>query len=591
MSNLCAAIFAAFFFLLSNTNIFSVPSFEGAEGFGADNPGARGKNVYIVTRLDDEDKALNSTYLMEGQFRWALAMAKENGGGYITFATSGTIVLARGAQVYSNTHIAGQTSPGGIAIDGTNAIGGYTFRIEIGAKDVVVRHLRLRGSAYKADGMQHSGENFVIDHCSISWFCDGAIDMVGAKNATVSWTHMGDAAACHDEGYHGLANMHRVNTPNHTMHHNLYSHSAERNPWITEQGQLPGNVYDFRNNVIYNYRKYDTRFHSPESKVNVMGNYFKPGPNSHGDEDGKKRAIVTGGFGASLYLHNNIHVVGHGHVGECCKSGDRYCADPLCPATSDIAALRPDNTYDEWSLAGISGFDNFGPFPGTLVGSVNKLDEPVQTPKVTTHSATQAYDVVLKNFGAFPRDNTDARLETEVRGGTAQWKTDRSPDNNTYSGTVLTDADKDGMPDSWEQGKGSDLMPNGHDLDADYDNIEVYLNERHLDLVGPIPDPVVVAIRGAGFNPGLKGEPSLILSQTAEQVRVKLNLKESGKRIDLSIYNIEGQKVVTLKRGILSAGIYNWMLRKNKYNLSQGVFFARVRINGRVYAKQFVLMN
>src|SRR5215471_6636490 len=59
----------------------TLPSFPGAEGFGATTPGGRGGKVYLVTNLDDSGP---------GSFR---AACEAEGPRIVIFRVSGTIAL------------------------------------------------------------------------------------------------------------------------------------------------------------------------------------------------------------------------------------------------------------------------------------------------------------------------------------------------------------------------------------------------------------------------------------------------------------------------------------------------------------------
>jgi succinate dehydrogenase/fumarate reductase flavoprotein subunit len=109
-------------------------------------------------------------------------------------------------------------------------------------------------------------------------------------------------------------------------------------------------------------------------------------------------------------------------------------------------------------------------------------------PKVTTHKAVEAYELVLKQAGCSPRDAVTRRTIQEVRDGTGEYGR-REPKGGLLEGltpgAAPVDTDKDGMPDEWEKAHGLDpakddsakVMPNG------YTAIEVYVNELAASLV------------------------------------------------------------------------------------------------------------
>jgi hypothetical protein len=134
-----------------------------------------------------------------------------------------------------------------------------------------------------------------------------------------------------------------------------------------------------------------------------------------------------------------------------------------------------------------------------------KLDEEVETGKVTTHSAQMAFQQVLQYAGAsLHRDAVDARYMQEAADGTATYtgtatktgdgKTithrpgiiDFVKDQGGYELESVTrpegfDTDGDGMPDEWEKANGLDPATDDaaeYTLDkvGFYTNVEVYCN-------------------------------------------------------------------------------------------------------------------
>ena len=464
----------------SASALADTPAFPGAEGFGTKTTHARGKPVFHVSRLDDEDKWQKVQYLQEGQFRWALAKAAEAGGGYIVFDVSGAIQLKRTAQIPSNVYIAGQSAPGkGIAIQGAGiGIGGK----DNPAKNVVIRHIRFRGKAQRsADAFNLEGpgtENIVLDHVSISFFQDGAVDIVnGARNVTVQWCHMGDAVFSGTrEKYHCEPNLLRSNVSHVSLHHNYYTHCHSRVPQVSENCVKDGFLIEVSNNVVYDYRKYPSNFDAVNGKGNVVGNYYIPGRFTHGDKGpGTQRGTVTGSNNFTVYVRDNLSVDGLGHDDVGCPGKDQ---DTCRGYDQWVTGARPDDSRPETDIMGKQGA--IGPTPGVLDYSPKRFKD---IPKITYIPAEENIDEVISKFGALPRDNTDKRLVKELLTRSGGWKLEMPDDNNTYEGKSRVDDDGDGMADDWEAKRGGDLEPNGHDLDPVYDNIEVYLNELAEALV------------------------------------------------------------------------------------------------------------
>lgn len=220
-----------------------LPSFPGAEGFGADTPGGRGGKVIFVTNLDDSGP---------GSFR---AACEAKGPRTVLFRVSGTIAL-KSPIVVKNAFltVAGQSAPG----DGI-CLRNYTFGIA--THDVVIRYLRSRlgdESNQQADCIDvlHGARNVVIDHCSATWSIDEALSLSGDnQNITIQWCLIGESLrqSKHAKGAHGFGSLARANGPV-TFHHNLWIHNDARNPRLGDNyGKPPFPIFDVRNNVIYDF--------------------------------------------------------------------------------------------------------------------------------------------------------------------------------------------------------------------------------------------------------------------------------------------------------------------------------------------------
>ena len=115
-------------------SLWAIPSFPGAEGWGAAATGGRGGKVYIVT---------NTNASGAGSFSQALMAAEPR---IIVFRVSGVInsagpeygsYLLRAAQ--NNLTIAGQTSPGGVTLRGTGE--SYWFSYQGAVQNFIFRFL------------------------------------------------------------------------------------------------------------------------------------------------------------------------------------------------------------------------------------------------------------------------------------------------------------------------------------------------------------------------------------------------------------------------------------------------------------------
>jgi hypothetical protein len=235
-----------------------------------------------------------------------------------------------------------------------------------------------------------------------------------------------------------------------------------------------GALCEFSNNVVYNYRKYPSDFDAVNGRANCIGNYYVPGPFTHGDGGSNVRGVIIGSNNTTVYVRDNRAIGGMGHDDAGCPGSDQ---DTCRGNPQEVTAVRPQDGVPETDVMGTAGA--LGPSADFAAGPA-RFDE---MPHVTYSSVEENLNTVVAHFGAWPRDNTDKRLVDELKTRTGAWKLYRYADHNSYAGTAEPDADHDGIPDAWEQARGGDLSPNGHDLHDQYDNIEIYLQHRMEDLL------------------------------------------------------------------------------------------------------------
>lgn len=475
---------------LTATAVFAeekTPAFPGAEGFGRYVTGGRGGEVYHVTSLADDGS--------EGTLRWALA---KGGTKTIVFDVSGTIHLQSSLDIsVGNVTIAGQTAPGdGICV--------ADYPVAIKANNVIVRYMRFRlGNknvlANGADGWDSFGgfdhQDWMIDHCSVSWSIDECLSVLGNKNTTVQWCLVAQSLvnSGHSKGAHGYGG--NWGGSGASFHHNLIAHHGSRTPRLgpRPKTQLDERM-DMRNNVIYNFGG-NGCYGGEGMTVNIVNNYYKPGPGTPTDKKGYRIAGI--GIRTQSYIETYPAYAPALHLW-----GKYYVAGNY---NSKYTPVNNDN----WTY-GIINQINANDCDGTFTAETKdtiKLTEPMDFVATTTHTAADAYDRVLDYAGAsLSRDSFDTLMVSDARNGVASYTGNglskgfvNSQDDNRpadapedwsawptlVSGSAPTDTDGDGMPDEWESANGLDANDpaDGKTIGADgYTNLEHYLNSLVADI-------------------------------------------------------------------------------------------------------------
>ncbi len=438
-------------------------AFPTAEGFGAKAEGGRGGEVLFVTNLKDSGT---------GSLRAAL---EANGRRTVVFKVGGTIKLKKSIEI-KNPYItiAGQTAPGGgitITSDGSLANGTISNVIAIKTHDVIVRHLRVRpapkgSKAINAINVTSNAHDVILDHVSASWGSKGQIPIWNKpSNVTVQNSIIAEGLNLFLDvfgGPHSKGSLTGKGADKITFYRNLFAHNLDRNPWVKTDTPADA-TYQIVNNVIYNWERQGTSMGGVEkggtTKVNLIGNYYKAGPNS--PESGYREVTVF-------------------------KDPDQKT---LVYVKGNIGPNRPNNSMDEWAIVGQNE-------PGNRWVQAPKsfqAKNPFNAPAIPTLSAQNAYNAVLNGAGATKpgRDAVDRRIVNDVIKGTG--KIIKSPSEvggwpNLAKGTPPVDRDKDGMPDAWEKQHGfNPNNANDRNGDADndgYTNLEEYLNELAGDQSG-----------------------------------------------------------------------------------------------------------
>ena len=496
------------------------PAFPGAEGHGRYTQGGRGSETDIpeirhVANLNDKGA---------GSLREAVNGSKKK---IVVFDVGGYIDLESDLVIGDNTTILGQTAPG----DGIT----LRFRTIREGNQNIIRFIRFRRSQVKdvndgADATwQRQKSNIILDHVSMSWSIDEVASFYDNKNFTMQWCTVTEGLANpgHSKGAHSYGGIWGGKEA--SFHHNFIAHVQNRAPrfngarysWNGYDKEKYANTVDaervdFRNCVMYNWGNGNGCYGGPGGGyINMINNYFKAGPGTKNKTRVTQVSVNSSSNGdsshpelfglSSRYYINGNYVEAAGDKAENydwngviydgglkTKEGERYIPDSQHMFGEEVEYIDIDGT-DCVKL---------------------KLDEPIDGAEISTHSAEEAYNSVLKYVGAsLVRDAVDERLMEECLTGTVTYhgdvpapgmtsksdtegildfinipgeeenpKTASFPALREMSHPADFDTDGDGIPDEWEIKNGLD--PNNPDdalsfsLDPKgwYRNIEIYAN-------------------------------------------------------------------------------------------------------------------
>ena len=405
-------------------------AFPGAEGFGKHAVGGRGGRTIIVTNLNDSGP---------GSLREAV---EQKGSRTVVFAVSGTIELNTPLRVNNDSiTIAGQTAPGdGICLKDQPLV--------VNGSHIIIRYIRVRlGDKFQHDNDAVSGGRYgqhdvILDHLSVSYSIDECLSIYKTKNLTVQWCLVSHSLAHsrHTKGAHGFGGI--WGGYGATFHHNLLANHSSRNPRFSS---VEGTKQvDMRNNVVYNWGFKSAYGGGRHGEINMVGNYYKPGPAS---EHHRFLDVADDGTGR-YYVSGNV------------MEGD----DAV--------------TKDNWSGVG-----------GKHAPLSCKVDQPYSFIPIQEQRPEEAYQLVLRNVGcSYKRDSYDRSVIEQVEKGEAWFGNKGIIDTPEQAGgwpvlkskKASKDTDKDGMPDKWERKHG--LNPNDatdatqYSLDKTYTNLEIYMN-------------------------------------------------------------------------------------------------------------------
>ena len=446
-------------------------AFPGAEGFGASATGGRDGSVIYVTNLNADGP---------GSLQWAV---DQPGARYILFKVSGLI----DTQIHltnGDVTIAGQTSPGGITIRGLvtdeTPYQDQTVRAPSDfSENWILQHIRIRPGAGgpSDDGLRlRYTRNAIVDHVSIGNATDEAIEISYSNNITVQNTIIAETVGGHS--FYGGVLMNYSNPAhgfaldNVSLHHNVFNRIEGRLPEGSRESAAAANSFmnlELSNNLYWDPRFFialgvDTAVAGGQPiywKLNAVNNYFR----------------TANGFQFGMFDDQILNVARN----ELFVSGNRMS---LYPARSDYQLFYCCNDYPSET----------GPDATSRRAQSRTSRHPF--PEITYTPTDQLRSVLLNTAGAWPRDPMDIRLmQTVAADAISSAPIATNPANDAllppYSGTAPAppaDTDNDGMPDTWETGKGLDptvANTNARRLStAGYTDLEVYLHELSTSRIG-----------------------------------------------------------------------------------------------------------
>lgn len=484
------------------------PAFPGAEGHGRYVTGGRGGNIVHVTNLNDSGT---------GSLRSAVSSSNR----IVVFDVGGIIELKSELTIKGNITILGQTAPyPGITLRY------YTVRPD--GNNIIMRFIRIRRGEERNvnDGADATwARNFtgmILDHCSFSWSIDEIASFYDNRNFTMQWCTIGEALANpgHSKGEHSYGGI--WGGKDASFHHNFLCHMQNRVPrfcgarynWsgydkTKYANAIQAEIVDFRNCVMYNWGNGNGCYGGTGGgNINIVNNYYKAGPATANKTRVTQISVATSsnaegspfmGYCARYHINGNYVTAANtpesydwqGVIydsGTSTINGEKYCPDANHMYGENVTYVKDGNGVDCVSI---------------------KLDEPVTTGEITTHTAQTAYEKVLANVGAsLYRDAVDARYMQEAANGTTTYigsatKTgdgkaiqhrpgiiDFVKDQGEYvlestKHSADYDADDDGIADAWEQANGGDLDPKAKTLDPKgfYTNLEVFANSLVEDIM------------------------------------------------------------------------------------------------------------
>ena len=571
--------FVAIFLLQISCYSQTIPSFPGAEGFGANATGGRNGSVYYVTNLN----CSGAGSLQNG--------LNQSGAKYILFKVSGIIPCA--AEVFKgDVTIAGQTSPGGIIVRGI--IFDEIYEQNTISRNAIIRHVRSRPKPSQTlpnqgyvldDGLRLDGaSNVIVDHCSFANAIDESVQISNSRNITVQNCMLSETLGEHFNLGGMLMNYSTSAHPqdNISIHHNVWNRIGGRFPEISCESpycsSAPLNV-EITSNLLWDQR-IETWYNSCTT----------------GGSDCKN-------FRLNMNYTNNFSVVRNTY------NGPLASADFLNNSNNKLFVsgnkMNRYAQYADYQLFYCCNDFNTNA-PNTNLGAAQKLTSRNTFPLISPTIATDLREYAIKNVGAFPRDPMDRRLINPISQNSLATQAINGVDyfndafqlDFTTQPIAPTDSDDDGMPNDWETNNG--LNPsvqdhNGTQLSKKftgiegYTNLECYLNELSDKLIGKtsviVTPPSTTVITSLELNSSERISASISPNPTEAGILIKVNGQINNTwRFEL----IDALGRVLTEENSISSSEKSFLLPRL---IQSGTYFIKIYLNESIIQQRVVVLK
>ena len=349
------------------TGFAQLPAFPGAEGFGRYTTGGRGGEVYLVTNLADSGP---------GSFRDAVSVSNR----IVVFTVGGVIKISDRIVIKKNIYVAGQTAPGGgITIYGN----GIALNGDSGNN--IIRYIRIRmgkNGDSKKDALAISeGQNYMLDHVSISWGIDGTLDVNGSgiDNLSVQNCIIGQGINKENHSTGGL-----MQSGKWSIIRSLYIDNKTRNPKAR-------GTHECINSVFYNWASNGYIMGDTEglSECNLIGNYFIYGPSSSSNSHITNTTAAFHVYGKDNWVDSNKNGVLDGTLMTDYKTATVVSAPFNYPGVENLLSAKDAVEYVIRNAGASKVRDAVDEFLIDVLVSYGKK-ERLSQPKMTTGSPTMS---------------------------------------------------------------------------------------------------------------------------------------------------------------------------------------------------------